>query len=51
MLDYLKSILGLSLDFTDFDLYLSIVCAVAILWTVKLVITGLYSAVLHIFYK
>lgn len=49
MIDYIKDILGLASDFTDYDLYLAIICSIALLWIVKTVITGLYSAVLHIF--
>lgn len=49
MIEYIKQILGLASDFTDYDLYIAIICSVGLLWTVKTVITGLYSSVLHIF--
>lgn len=47
MIDIVKNILGISV--TDYDLYLSIICAVAVFWIVKSVISGIYNAVLHIF--
>lgn len=47
MLDYIKEIIGITT--TDYDIYLTIICAICLLWIVKSVITGLYQSVLHIF--
>ena len=49
MIDYIKNIIRLAPDFTDYDMYLAIICAIGILWIVKMVISGIYNAVLHIF--
>lgn len=49
MIDYIKEILGLAPEFTDYDIYLAIICAIGILWIVKMVISGIYNTVLHIF--
>lgn len=49
MISYLKDIIGIAADVTDYDLYLVIISAVGCIWIVKTVITGIYSAVLHIF--
>ena len=49
MIETIKTILGLASDFTDYDLYLAIICAVSVMWIVKSVITGIYQSVLHIF--
>ena len=49
MIDLLKDVIGLAAETTDYDLYLVIISAIAICWVVKTVISGLYSAVLHIF--
>lgn len=49
MIDYIKEILGLAPEFTDYDIYLAIICAIGIIWVVKQVISGIYNAVLHIF--
>lgn len=49
MIDYFKEILGIAADVTDYDIYLVVICAITLGWTVKAVISGLYSAVLHIF--
>lgn len=49
MIDTVKNILGIATDVTDYDLYLTIICAIALMWIVKSVITGIYQSVLHIF--
>lgn len=49
MIDYIKTILGIAAEMTEYDLYLVIICAVSIMWIVKSVITGIYQSVLHIF--
>lgn len=49
MIDYIKNIIGILPENTDFDLYLVIICAISLIWIAKSVITGLYQAVLHIF--
>lgn len=48
MIDLVKSVLGVTVE--DFDLYIVIISAVALLWTVKMVICGIYNAVLQIFH-
>ena len=47
MIDIIKNILGITV--ADYDLYLTVICAVGVIWIVKSVITGIYNAVLHIF--
>ena len=49
MIDLVKDVLGLELTVTDYDLYLVIICAIGILWIVKMVIMAIYNSVLHIF--
>lgn len=49
MIETVKNILGLATDVTDYDLYLTIICAISLMWIVKSVITGIYQSVLHIF--
>lgn len=49
MIDYIKTILGIASDVTEYDLYLVIICAISLMWIVKSVITGIYQSVLHIF--
>lgn len=49
MISYLKEIIGIASDVTDYDLYLVIISAIGCIWIVKTVITGIYSTVLHIF--
>lgn len=49
MIEYIKSVLGIASDVTEFDLYLVIICSISIMWIVKSVITGIYQSVLHIF--
>lgn len=50
MIELLKEVLGVAPEVTEFDLYLVIIGAVGALWITKSVITGIYRAVLHIFY-
>lgn len=50
MISYLKEIIGIASDVTDYDLYLVIISAIGCIWIVKTVITGIYSTVLHIFH-
>ncbi len=50
MIDYIKDILGLASDFTDFDVYIAIICTVGLIWIAKSVINGIYNAILHIFF-
>ena len=49
MINLIKDVLGIASNVSDYDIYLVIICAIAICWVVKSVISGLYSAVLHIF--
>lgn len=49
MIDYIKTVLGIASDVTEYDLYLVIICGISTMWIVKSVITGLYQSVLHIF--
>ena len=49
MIEYLKEIIGIASDVTDYDLYLVIISAIGCIWIVKTAITGIYSPVLHIF--
>lgn len=49
MIDLLKDVLGI-VGNSDYDLYLVVICSVALLWAVKMVISGILSTVLHIFH-
>lgn len=50
MIDYYKDILGIAAGTEDFDVYLVIICAITLSWVLKMVICGVYNAVLHIFF-
>lgn len=47
MIEIIKEIIGITV--TDYDVYLTVICAVGVIWIAKSVITGIYNAVLHIF--
>lgn len=49
MIDYLKDILGIASDFTDYDLYLAIICSTGLIWIVKTVISGIYTTIISFF--
>lgn len=49
MIEYYKEILGIAANVTEYDIYLVIITAVTVSWVVKMVISGVYNSVLHIF--
>ena len=49
MIDYIKSILGIASDFTDYDLYLAVICAVGLIGIAKCVISGIYTTITSFF--
>ncbi len=49
MIDYIKSILGIASDFTDYDLYLAVICAVGLIGVAKCVISGIYTTITSFF--
>lgn len=48
MIDYIKNVLGVTV--TDYDTYLVIICAVALMWIIKSVVSAVQTTLLHIFY-
>lgn len=49
MIDYIKQILGIASDFTDYDIYLTVICAVGLIWIAKSVISGIYTTITSFF--
>lgn len=49
MINYLKQILGIASDFTDYDLYIAIIATVGIIWIAKCVISGIYTTITSFF--
>ena len=49
MLDYIKDIIGIASDFTDYDLYLTVICAVGLIGIAKCVISGIYTIITSFF--